>query len=185
GIPGIYTLHVQATAGSASASLAVPWTVTPPTDTGSSGLVVVDATGLDHLRAGVAANVTLTAKDTAGMPFGHTDIVFDVIGPAPGATGPGLLLRTKLHAHDGGVYRLGFTPQSSGNYSILLTPTPLEARTIVLASYTLTATVAAAAPAPLPEAPAPAGTHASPAAGAVGLLLVLAVALGRKPRTQA
>ena len=136
--PGIYTLVAEASAGTWSGSIRMPWRVTPPVEVEqpNAGAVTLTPTLPATLRAGEPVTFSLAAADSAGAAFAHTDVVLDVIGPSPIKEDPPLtaiVLRAKLHNHDGSLSATISFP-TAGNYTLLFSPSPLEARAVTMGS---------------------------------------------------
>jgi hypothetical protein len=182
-VPGIYTLRVVATSAAGDeAQLDVPWTVTPPVEPESRGLVSIAVDVSGSPVAGSPVELAWQALDMDDQPFAHTDLFVDIVAMEAGSL-PVPVLRTKLHTHDDGWFRMAFAPPRPGLYDVRLTPSPLEARPVVLTYYAHQFVVAGSGDAP-GTAPPPTASNAAlvpgfPAALAGLALVAVAAASAR------
>ncbi|MHB8632431.1 MAG: hypothetical protein ACYDBQ_00495 [Thermoplasmatota archaeon] len=132
-IPGSYHLHATASRSPWTGVIDMDWRVVPPAEpvavdvppAPALGIELVSTSGLDGLKAGVPANLTLQVANLAGLPLPHSEIEVQVVD---GSGAP--ILDTKLHTHDG-TFKAILTAPAAGLYTLRLSPFPTEAQPVV------------------------------------------------------
>lgn len=140
--PGVYVLHAEATSSAGTATIDVPYLVTPPIDPAGAGPITIDVGVPATVRAGEAVPITVTVTDATGAAFDHSEVLLDVFGPwtdtggmlsgdavvAPSA----YTLRAKLHTHADGRMTVDYAFPVAGEYTLWLSPSSLEARPVAI-----------------------------------------------------
>ncbi|MEK6975712.1 MAG: hypothetical protein AABY18_05145 [Candidatus Thermoplasmatota archaeon] len=193
--PGLYVLHAEASSSAGTASIDMPYLVTPPAEPAGTGPIKLEVAVPDDLRAGEPTEITVTVKDALGAPFDHSEVLLDVYGPFTDQGGmvvgdqvvrpSAYTLRAKLHTHADGVMRVTYAFPVSGNYTLWLSPSSLEARPVAIggaplsfAAKAVTVEVLAA-----PVAPGGDGQDTPGLAAPLAMLALLGLALAARRRS--
>ena len=122
-IPGIYKLDVTASRTPWKGSIEMLYTVAPPSVGTSAGVgpQIYTITGLDGFAAGTPTEITFFGHNLANVPFMHSEVDVQVLD----ADGE-LVLQTKLHTHDDGMFRWTATLPAAGDYTMRLSPFTLD-----------------------------------------------------------
>jgi hypothetical protein len=132
--------------------------------------------GLDGPVAGEPLDLTISARGLSGQPVPHSEIDTQLL-EAAGVP----ILMTKLHTHSDGDFSFTLTLPAAGDYTLRLTPFPLDQQADAAAYGTtlggsLDFPIHAAAGTPLPVASETSGpAQDAPLVGAPILFAVLAV----------
>lgn len=122
-VPGAYVLQVTADRGD-SASLQLPFTVSPAAPSFGQGPQRVTLDGAEAVQVGHEATWTFHVADLAGNPYQHNemDVVIErVLVDVPAVP----VLRAKLHTHASGDFPMTVTFQEPGTYQVRVSPYPL------------------------------------------------------------
>lgn len=120
---GTYTLSIDADKGAGcTGHIDLSYAVVPVGFSTSAGPQLYDVGGLDHLVAGIPANLTLFAHDPAGNPFAHSEVDLQWLD-ANGA----ITLQAKLHTHADGKFAFTYAPPTAGAGTLRISPTQLDA----------------------------------------------------------
>lgn len=128
--PGVYTLSVSAEHDAWKGSLRMAYVVVPPVVPVALDVppappalagISVELAGADGARSGTPLDLTLAAHGLGGQVAPHSEVDVQLLD----AAGVPLLV-TKLHTHSDGLFPFRVTLPAAGDYTLRLTPFPLD-----------------------------------------------------------